>query len=251
MLAVVGAIVGPRIVGPQSHSAGAAFAYEPPEGFVRAKSDSLLGTEDTQIWVFEDKKNFDGSSTDKTAALTRVVVTHSNKEMSVEEADLSKLAAEMPKAFEDSCTWVHRRHELRTRADGARVGLIEGDCNRDLDLSSLGVPSQKVRSRKLQLMFPDDTGTSIVTASYPTEQAARWEPLFEATIPKARGVATRTPSPAVSIYAAWAAAGAVLGWLATAIFARKSLEVPSREKTTDPPRATRQKNDEDQEDDAS
>ena len=122
----------------------------------------------------------------------------------------------MPKAF-DECTWTHRRHETRTRSDGARVGLIEGDCSRSVDLGSFGLPSQKVRSRKLQLIFPDDEGTSILTASYPVEEAARWEPLLEATIESTRGVALRAPATAPVTYAGWALAGAVLGWFGTAI----------------------------------
>jgi len=111
---------------------------------------------------------------------------------------------------------------MRVRA----VGLIEGDCDRDLDLGALGLPVQKFRTRKLQLMFPDDDGTSIVTASYPVDQATRWEPLFEATIGKARGVATRAPAPAPWTYAAWAAAGAILGWFGSAIGLRKSKSEP-------------------------
>src|SRR5262249_40300327 len=145
-------------------------------------------------------------------------------EMSIEEVDLAKLANEMAKAFEDTCAWTHRRHELRTRPDGGRVGLIEGDCNREMDLGHLGLPKQRLRSRKLQLMFQDDTGTSIVTYSYPTDQAARWEPLFEATIAKARGVAVRVPGPSTIVITGWAAAGAVLGWLATAIAFRSKRE---------------------------
>lgn len=223
VFAVVVAFLGPRLTGPRSRTAGTPFVYEPPQGFVEAQSPvgAEVG-EGVKIWTFGDvgKTNFDGSPVDGTAGLTRIVLHHSDKEMSVEEADLAKLAEEMPKAFEQSCDWVHRRHELRTRSDGARVGMIEGDCDHDIDLRTLGMPAQKIRSRKLQLMFPDDHGTSIVTASYPTEQASRWEPLFEATIGKARGVATRAPAPAGLSYLAWAFAGAVLGSLASALVER-------------------------------
>ncbi|MDF2692903.1 MAG: hypothetical protein K0S65_1286, partial [Labilithrix sp.] len=217
----------PRIVGPQNKSAKEAFGYEPPEGFVPVK-DAKGMAEGVRAWVYEtaEQKNFDGSVADRKAAALRIVLSHSKKEMSVEESDLAKLVAEMPKAFEGSCTWAHRRHEMRVRADGARVGLIEGDCDREVDLSAFGLPSQPVKSRKLQLMFPDDSGTSIVTASYPTEQATQWEPLLEATIGKARGVATRVPAPEPWTYGAWSAAGAVLGWLATALVARKMPSEP-------------------------
>ena len=200
------------------------FAYEPPPGFVAVDSDGSAELDHAKAWIPGDaeKKNFDGSVADRSAQTTRVVLTHSNKSMSVEEADLSKLATEMPKAFEGSCAWVHRRHEMRTRVDGARVGLIEGDCDREIDLSAFGLPSQKFRARKLQLMFPDDGGTSIVTASYPSDQASRWEPLFEATIGTAKGVATRAPAPAPFTYLAWSLAGAMLGWFATALVKQKA-----------------------------
>ncbi|MCW5834148.1 MAG: hypothetical protein KIS78_17250 [Labilithrix sp.] len=223
LIAVMAAILGPR-VGPRSHAANAEFVYEPPEGFVPVKGAKVGEAEDAQVWVHEaaDKRNFDGSLADRKALSTRIILSHSTKEMSVEERDLAKLVEEMPKAFEGVCTWIHRRHEMRTRADGARVGVIEGDCDREVDLSAIGLPSQPVKTRKLQLMFPDDRGTSIVTASYPTDQAARWEPLVEATVGTARGVATRAPAPAPWTHGAWAAAGAVLGWLGTAILGKGS-----------------------------
>ncbi len=226
LLAVLAAIIGPRLVGPTNRSAGAPFVYEPPEGFIPAKDAKAADADGAKVWVNEaaENKKFDGSIADRKALSTRIILNHSNKEMSVEETDLAKLVSEMPKAFEGACTWVHRRHELRVRADGARVGLIEGDCNREVDLGALGLPPQPVKMRKLQLMFPDDEGTSIVTASYPTEQAAQWGPLLEASIGKATGVARRVPAPAWWTHAAWAGAGAILGWLATAIALRKESE---------------------------
>ena len=215
---LVAAVVGPRLVGPHDRSAGAPFVYEPPDGFVQA-NDAASDKEGARVWV-------QAASTESTLlgrrgfATPRVVLTHSNKEMSVEEAELARLAEEMPKAFEGLCTWVHRRHEMRVRADGARVGLVEGDCDHEADADAVWSGAAAVKSRKMQLMFPDDTGTWIATASYPTEEATRWEPLFEATIGKARGVAVRVPAPPIWIRIVWAAAGAVLAWLATALFMR-------------------------------
>ena len=169
----------------------------------------------------EPRPSCTGSSTPPS-----VVLTHTEKQMSVEERDLAKLAEDMPAVFEN-CSWVHRRHELRTRSDGARVGIIEGDCDHDIELSHLGLPPKTIKQRKLQLMFPDDAGTTIVTASYPTEQATRWEPLFEATIAKAKGVATRVPPPPPWMYLAWGGAGLVLGWLAGALLAKKKVALAS------------------------
>jgi len=231
LVAALAAIIGPRIVGPTSRAAGTPFVYEPPEGYVLARDVKGAEAEGATVWIDEaaEERRFDGSIADRKALSTRIILNHSNKEMSVEEAALAKLVAEMPQAFEGMCTWVHRRHELRVRADGARVGLIEGDCDRDVDLSAFGLPAQPVKMRKLQLMFPDDAGTSIVTASYPTEQASRWAPLLEASIGKAKGVATRAPAPPVWTHAAWAAAGAVLGWLGTALVYRTDGEPPTKD----------------------
>jgi hypothetical protein len=206
-VALFAAVVGPRIVGPQARSAGAPFAYEPPEGFARAK-EAAADQEGATVWVYAGEAGL--AQRDP----ARLVLTRSAKEMSVEERDLATLADEMPAAFEGLCTWRPRRHEMRVRTDGARVGLIEGDCDRTRDV---GAP---VKARKLQLMFPDDQGTWIVTASYPTEEAVRWAPLIEATIGRTRGVAVRVPSPPIWVPAVWALAGAVLAWLATALFAR-------------------------------
>lgn len=219
LLAVLAAVLGPRVVAPQSHAAGAPFAYEPPGGFVK---DTKTEQEGAQVWVHETADTTGGPFADRRSMHTRIVVNHSSKEMSVEEADLAKLVVEMPKAFEGQCTWVHRRHEMRVRADGARVGLIDGDCDRPIDLGALGLPSAPRKTRKRQLMFPDDSGTSIVTTSYPSDEAMRWEPLLDATIAKAKGVAVRAAAPPAWMYPVWAAAGAVLGWLATALIQRPS-----------------------------
>jgi hypothetical protein len=186
-----------------------------------------------KAWIVDTQIHETGNP-QKKVSTTRVVSTHSTKEMSIEETDLARLVEEMPKVFVDECEWIHRRHELRARSDGARIGLIEGDCNKDVDLSQLNLPSQKLRSRKLQLMFPDDTGTSIVTASYPTDQASTWEPLFEATINKAKGVAIRVPPPPTWTFAAWAAAGAVLGFLGMSIFVRAPKKITEPEEKKKP-----------------
>lgn len=255
LVAGMAALIGPRVVGPANRSAGTPFVYEPPEGFVPAKDVKGAESEGASVWIHEgaENKRFDGSIVDRKALATRIILNHSNKEMSVEEADLGKLVSEMPKAFEGMCNWVHRRHELRVRSDGARVGLIEGDCDREVDLSALGLPSQPVKMRKLQLMFPDDEGTSIVTASFPTDQASQWEPLLEASIGKAKGVATRAPAPAPWTYGAWAAAGGVLGWLAAALFFGKE-SAPAMPKavgkTTRSRAATKMREDEEESEEA-
>jgi hypothetical protein len=214
IVTILFAFVGPALTSARGKTAGTAFVYEPPEGF-KHPTDKFTAGANTEVWVIDE--NLPGSMVPiRNPNPTTVAVTQSAKLMSVEERDLAKLVEEMPGVF-DNCTWVHRRHELRTRADGARVGIIEGDCDKEMDLSSFGLPAKTIKQRKLQMMFPNDEGTAIVTASYVTEQATRWEPLFEATIAKAKGVATRTPPPPSWMYGAWGFAGLVIAWLATAI----------------------------------
>jgi hypothetical protein len=149
--------------------------------------------------------------------------------MQVDEPNLAKMVAEMPAAFEE-CTWVHRRHEMRTRPDEARVGLIEGECNREIDLSAAGMGNIKASSRKLQLIFPENEGSSIATISYPSEKASRWEPVFEETIVKAKGVAIRVPPPPSWHYVAWGAAGLGLGWLLAKVIVRGNEPAKERAK---------------------
>lgn len=222
IVALLFVVIGPLLTSPRGKSAGTSFVYEPPEGF-KHPTEKVKGAEGAEVWVFDEPLPAIAPMMNpvRNPNPPTVVVTHSTKEMSVEERDLAKLVEDMPSAFE-GCTWVHRRHELRARADGARVGMIEGDCDRQVDLTAFGLPTKTIKQRKLQLMFPDDEGTSIVTASYLTEQAARWEPLFEATIGKAKGVATRTPPPPSWMYAAWGVAGLAIAWLATALVQRRA-----------------------------
>lgn len=214
LLAIVFAVslaaAGPKLAGLQSRPAGGPFVYEPPEGFVPFEGSKK--PDGVKIWI--------EANATRPGAPVRVIVNQSDKNMSVDEGALAQLVGEMPSAFND-CAWTHRRHELRTRADGTHVGLIEGDCARSVEVG-FGLPQQVLVERKLQMMFPDDGGTAIVTASYPTEQASRWEPLFEATIGKAQGVALRSLPPPSWSYAVWAVAGAVLGTFAGALGRRKN-----------------------------
>ncbi len=216
VVAVTAGLVGPRLVAAPSRPSSEPFAYVPPDGFVeRAATSSKVDATGAKAWE-------PGPAIAGEDAKTRpvVVVHHSKVAMQVDEPSLGKMVAEMPQAFDD-CTWVHRRHETRVRADGARVGLIEGDCEREVDLGAVGMPSAKAKVRKLQLVFPENEGTAIATISYPVDQAPRWEPLFEATIDRSKGVATRVPPPPSWQHVAWGLGGLVLGGLAAALVRKK------------------------------
>ncbi len=218
-VAAVAALVGPRLTAPHDKSAGEAFVFEPPAGFEEVKSD------EGRKWRLTDTTGH--------TFIPRFILTHSPNTMTVEEPDLARIAAGMPAEFRTSgLEWVERRHETRVRPDGARVGLIEADCSRRPEPTfPLRAMPNEVNFRKLQLVFPDDQGTTIVTADFATEEATKWEPIFEASIGKAKGVATRVPSPPPWLYVGWATAGLVLGWLISALaFRGKPTSPQVREK---------------------
>jgi hypothetical protein len=130
----------------------------------------------------------------------------------VEPSDLAAIARGMPEVLAASgLTWTDVRHETRVRADGARVGLIEGVC----------VNANGAEYRRLFFVFPVDGGTVITTSLYGTGEAAKWQPVLEATIARAHGVARRMPPPPNWMVLAWGGAGLVLGWLVSSLALRK------------------------------
>lgn len=212
VFAVVAGLAGPRLVAPSSRPAGGAFEYVPPDGFHDIPASSAkIDAPGARAWEH---------AVDDAPGGAVVVVHHSAMKMQVDEPSLAQMAADMPRAFED-CAWVHRRHETRVRPDGARVGLIEGDCDRDIDLDALGLSKKTAKLRKLQLVFPDDDGTSIATVSYPTSHAERFEPMFEASVDRAKNVALRVPPPPAWTHVAWGLGALVLGGLAAALIGKK------------------------------
>ena len=205
---ILAAGIGPRVFGPQDRAAGAPFVYTPPQGFAPATEDNtkaILGSiaGGQKVWIYP------GNLLE--LYTPNITLTHTTKGGLVDGEEIAKLARGMPEVFAQSgITWREVRHETRLRPDGARVALLEGECVKGA-----------LHYRAVQMAFPDDTGTSIVTASFPVETAARWEPLVEATMITASGVAVRVSPPENWLYAAWGGAGAILAFLTAGLVRRK------------------------------
>jgi hypothetical protein len=227
---------GPRLTAPHDKKAGQPFAYEPPAGLTPAKGTGALD-EAPHSWV-------DGSGSSTFAA--RVTLAHSAGVGTVEESDLAQIVQGLPETFaNEGVDWHHRRHETRVRPDGARVGLVEGDCVAKATAFLPGAAAE-LHFRRLQLVFPDDLGTSIVTAQFAEEEAAKWEPLFEASVDAARGVATRVPAAPPWMMFAWAGAGGVLGWLVSAMIATRTA-APAPSPAPAPARGAEEEDEEEEE----
>ena len=212
-VAVLAGFAGPRVTAPHDRPANAPFVYTPPPAFKPARDEVLsaaLGTAPEgmhKVWIFAE---LGAKST------PNITLTLTDKTPRVEESDLRDLALGMPAVFKQGgSTWTEVRHETRARADGTRVGLIEGETVRG-----------ETRNRVIQLVFPEDLGTALVTASFPSEDAAKWTPQIDATIDTATGVSRRVPPPAPWQYVGWGAAGGVLAYLALALVSRRKKATP-------------------------
>ncbi len=212
------AFVGPRLVQKGDAPAGAPFEYSPPPEFTHVADKS--GITDPNTWVY-------APAAPASKFPPRYSVSHTKSSGLVEPGDLAKIASGMPEVFRSSgITWSYSRSETRERADGARYGMIEGSATKATkDGPELGV-NYVVR----QFVFPDDEGTSIVTASYPRDEMSKWEATFDAAALSAKGVARKAPGVAASAFLMWAGGGAVLGALLVMMFlGRKS---PSKVSTS-------------------
>lgn len=213
--ALVVGVLGPALTMPRDKPAGAPFVYEPPEGFVeRADLTKKSGPDQPGL-----QHAWSADHPEAHVFPARITVSHSPSQAAVSEEDLRRLAEGMPEVHE-ALGWTLRRYAVRTRPDGARVGIIEGDCVGGREMWP-GLPETKVRFRMNQMVFPDDGGTSIVTAMFGADEEAKLAPVFDASIDRARGVAKRGVPISPFVYMIWGVGGAVLGWFAVSIFGKK------------------------------
>lgn len=232
VIAVAFGILGPRFTTPRDRAAGQPFAYEPPEGFTldvetAGGPTDVNGSTETRE---RGERAWKYMRPAETIVVPRLHLSVSNKRGSVEPADLAKIAEGMPAMLaENGVTWTDVRHETRTRADGTRVGIIEGESTKKVtELTVAGANPATLRYRRLLFVFPTDEGAALTTAVYGKDEVAKWQPIFEATIEKAKGVALRVPSPPEWMYFAWGGAGLVLGWLGTALIPKDAPEKPKK-----------------------
>jgi hypothetical protein len=205
--AAVTAFAGPQATSSHDRRANAPFVFTPPEGFEPA-SDAVVKAVGTptdgiaKVWIVAEV----GAAT-----TPNITLTATDKSPRLEEEDLRALAAGMPAVFSPNAgVWSEVRHETRLRADGTRVGILDGALVRGAS-----------KKRVLQIIFPTDAGAALVTMTVPEDQLAKWEPKLDASIASATGVALRAPNPPAWLYVAWAVAGGVLAYLTLALFARR------------------------------
>jgi hypothetical protein len=190
-VAALAAFVGPANTGLHDKPAGEAFAYAMPEGFTHVPTDGALPGTERNVWMHVPLGN--------EALLPNVSITHVSDMGNFDDAKLAMIAAGMPAYFAASqVKWREVRHAQIQRRDGALVGLLEGE-------NTLG----DEQFRSLQLSFPDDRGTSLITANFPSREESHWTPIFEAPIQTTRGVATRGIRKPLWVNVAWGAGAGI------------------------------------------
>ena len=199
------AVAGPSITHPRERAANAPFSYVPPEGFVPSEQPSPAQAGNTgKMWTRPRVLGF----------VSRITLTHTEKKGAIDDAQLREVARGMPTVYRESqVTWKEVRHEVHSRQDNTLVGVVWGDGRRDADNQSL---------HTAQMLFPDDTGTSLLTVSYdPDDGDSNLEQQLMLSADLATGVALRGPGPPSWLYGAWGAGGLVFALLLSALMGRK------------------------------
>ena len=228
------AAYGPRFTRTTSRPAGVAFGYTPPPDFnsadpaklaeIQAAAPAIRGA-----WVVANV----------TAGLAKpsVSLLHAPRMAGVEMTELEAIAEGMPALLAASGeTWRTERVSRETRSDGTSVGWIEGACSKG---------DQGYHT--IELVFPDDDGTSFVTATLPDPSAGStagssteakletWDAEFLETVQAATGVARRAGAPPWWVRVAWAGGVALLVLLASGIVDRRKSRVPAGGSIPAPP----------------
>jgi hypothetical protein len=186
--------------------AGKPFSYVPPSTFnpisLPANLDPANAVE--RVWV---------EPTAVSKINPRITLTHSPQETPLDGFSLAPIADGMPALYAKSGgQWTEERHIVHVRPDERRVGIIVGDL----------VSADQSHLKTVQMIFPDDTGTSIVTASFDQVSAQRLVPELEASMDAADGLKKPGKKAENNVYFAWFFGSLIFAVIAQILFnARK------------------------------
>ena len=199
---VVAFAAGQRATVPEAPGGGP-FVFAPPATFTSIDAAGEKSPGVLHLWV-------EPSAVSTLEA--RATEAHVNHQAALEETALAEIAAGMPAVYAKSKgTWTEARHSVHVRPDGKKVGLIVGNL----------VTDANVYMQTMQMMFPDDTGSSIVTASFAVPSAERLVPAFEKSMDDSTGVkGLGRPAPN-AIYLEWGAGALLLAIAAQIVLARR------------------------------
>lgn len=178
------------------------FSYVPPQTFHPISMPANLNADDSveRLWV---------EPTTVSKLDPRITLSHTEQRPPIDDGALETMASGMPALYEKSHgTWTEDRHVVHVRPDGARVGLIVGDL----------VTVDAAHVKTVQMIFPDDAGTSIVTASFDFVSAERLVPEFEKSLDVADGVKKLGKKPKNTVYYAYFFGALIFALGAQAIF---------------------------------
>jgi len=198
------AFAGPSLTNPKERAANAPFSYAPPEGFVPSDTPAPNAAQPPgKMWTRPRPLGF----------APRITLTHTEKRGPIDDPQLREVARGMPTVYRESgVTWTEVRHEVHTRSDNSLVGVVWGTGKRDADGAKMNTA---------QMLFPDDSGTSLLTVSYGTDDGTNIEQALIASADQATGVALRGPGPPSWMYGAWGMGGLVFAIIISGLMAKK------------------------------
>ncbi len=205
IFALACALLGSHFGATPEMPANAPFTYVAPTGFIPVDLSTKLDSSVEKAWI---EPSVLASSLD-----ARITLSHSSHVAELGDAALSAIAAGMPALYAKSHgQWSEERHLVHHRPDGASVGLIVGALT----------TAEGVKMRTMQLLFPDDSGSSIVTASFETTLNERMTPELEKSMDEATGVKKLGKSASSWIVLAWALGGLLFAIAAQIIVGRRA-----------------------------
>lgn len=211
----------------RDRAAKSAFEYVAPEGFAEASGEARrkltqgatqpVPNDDSRILPppevlqHPDRKAWFAPELNKNAP-PRIVLVHADRTSRLDDATLARVASEMIEHQRgQGMSFSTSKYEVIERGDGARVGFVAWDVESAPESSQPATASR----RTVQLTFPDDTGMSIVTATYARDDEAVVAPKLRASVDTARGVAVQAAPFALWIRLVLAVLGGALGyWIA-------------------------------------